>query len=133
LLRHGSTSRFAQAQVNRPTAHSAEEVITGVRQVGQDCQVRFGVYTAVSLEGGDPDLSATAIDDRWHFWYLAEDGAMSLRSVGDESAERTTRIIFSDFYYIPNAELVPAAVGEAIIREWVERKRLSDAIRWVER
>jgi hypothetical protein len=94
----------------------------------------FGVHTAVSLEGwGDPDLSATAVGDRWHFWYLAEDGAASLRSVGDESAEGTTEIIFSDFYDIPNRELVPAAAGETVIREWFEHKRLSDAIEWCER
>jgi hypothetical protein len=61
---------------------------------------------------------------------LAEDGAASLASVGDESSESTTRIIFSDFRDIPDAELVPAAVAEVAIREWFEHKRLSDAVRW---
>jgi hypothetical protein len=113
------------------TARSPEEVVAGVRRASQDCWDRFGVYTAVSLERwGDPDLSVTAVGDRWHFWYLAEDGASSFRSVGDESAEGITEIIFSDFYDIPNAELVPARVAEVVIREWFEHKRLSDVIQW---
>lgn len=118
----------------RTTARSPEEVLAAVRRASQDCKDKFGVHTAVSLEKwGDPDLSVTALGDRWHFWYLAEEGAASFRSLGDESAEGTTEIIFSDFYDIPNAELVPAEVAEIVIREWFDHKRLSDAIRWVER
>jgi hypothetical protein len=94
----------------------------------------FGAYPSVSLEGlGVPDLNATAVGDRWHFCYLAENWDMYL-SVGDGSEAGTFRAIHSDyeddFADIPCAELVPAAAGEAVIREWFLHKRLSDAIRW---
>ena len=113
------------------TARSPEEVVAVVRRASQDCRDRFGVYTAVSLERwGDPDLWVTAVGERWHFWYLAEDGASSFRSVGDESAEGSTEIIFTDISDIPNAELVSVAVAEVVIREWFEHQRLSNVIRW---
>jgi hypothetical protein len=115
----------------RLTAHSADEVIAHVRRIGREVREEFGAYPSVSLEGlGDPDLSAAAVGDRWHFWYLAEDGGVYLRSVGDETEAGTIRMIFNDFEDIPAAELVPAAAGEAVIREWFEHRQLSDAIEW---
>jgi hypothetical protein len=104
-----------------------------VRRIGREVWEEFGAYPSVSLEGlSEPDLSAAAVGDRWHFWYLAGNGAVYLRSVGDESAAGTTRMILNDFEEIPNAELVPATAGEAVIREWFDHKRLSPAIRWRE-
>jgi hypothetical protein len=117
----------------RLTAHSADEVIAHVRRIGREVCEEFGAYPSVSLQGlADPDLSAAAVGDRWHFWYLAENGGVYRRSVGDESEAGSTRMILNDFEDIPNAELVPAAAGEAVIREWFEHKRLSKAIGWRE-
>lgn len=113
------------------TVFCAEDVIAHVQRVGREVWDEFGVYPAVSLEGlGDPDLVATAVGDRWHFWYLAEEGNVSLRSVGDESAVGECQIILTDIELVPNAELVPQEVGEVVLREWFERKRLADVVRW---
>ncbi len=121
------------ASDRRLTAHSADEVIAHVRRVGREVWEAFGVYPSVSLEGlGEPDLNATAVGDRWHFWYLADNGHVYLTSAGDESEAGTFRAIHNDFEDVPNAELVPGASGEAVIREWFLHKRLSDAIRWRE-
>ena len=92
----------------RQQASSSDEIIAHIRRVGREVWEEFGAYPAVSLEGlGDPDLYATAVEDRWHFWYLAEGGDVSLRSVGDELAEGASRVIFCDFKDVPNAELLP--------------------------
>ena len=61
---------------------------------------------------------------------LAENGDLYLRNVGDESESGTVQMILNDLEKIPKAELVPAAAGVVVIREWFERKRLSDAIKW---
>ncbi len=115
----------------RLTAHSADEVIAHVRRIGREVWEAFGAYPSVSLEGlREPDLNATAVGDRWHFWYLADHGDVYLTSAGDESEAGTFRAIHNDFEDVPNAELVPGAAGEAVIREWFLHKRLSDAIQW---
>ena len=113
------------------TVHSADELLAAVRQISREVWEQFGVWVAVSLEGlGDPSLDAILVGDRWHFWYLAEDGDVSLVSVGDESEPGETPVIFNDFDRLLNAELVSDVIGEAVVREWYDGKRLSDKVRW---
>jgi hypothetical protein len=113
------------------TVDSVEELLTHLRRISEEVHRWCGYWVAVSLEGlEEPALYATAAGDRWHFWYLADGGAASLRSVGDEAAGGTTPVIFSEFDQVPDAELVPGPAGEQVLREWFDHKRLSDAIRW---
>lgn len=111
--------------------HSADELITAIRQINREVWEEFGLWVAVTMEGlSDPSLDATIVEDRWHFWYLAEEGDVSLVSVGEAQEPGETPVIFSDFDRIQNAELVPDDVGEVVVREWYENKALSDKIRW---
>ena len=79
-------------------------------------------------------LYVTEVGDLWHFYYMKladnPDDELSLRSVGDELAVGTTRIITDDFKDIANSELVPRSLGEAVVQEWYESKGLSKVIRW---
>jgi len=115
--------------------HSADELLTAIRRISREVWDQFGVWGAVSLEEGlaDPYLYATLVGGRWHFWYLADEGNVSLASVGDESEPGSTPVIIQDFDEILNAELVPNDVGEEVVREWYEAKRLSDKVQWRER
>jgi hypothetical protein len=112
---------------------SLQELLVQLRQISDKIHHRCGYWAAVSLEGlEEPALYATAAGDRWHFWYLANGGKVSLRSCGDEAAGGTTPVIFSEFDEMPDSELVSNKDGEQVLREWFEFKRLSDAIRWRE-
>jgi len=112
---------------------SVEELLAQLRKISDKIHRRCGYWAAVSLEGlEEPALYAAAAGDRWHFWYLANGGKVSLRSCGDEAAGGTTPVIFSEFDEVPDSDLVSNKDGEQVVREWFESKRPSDAIRWHE-
>jgi hypothetical protein len=110
---------------------SIEELLAQLRDIGE-CVYRWcGYWVAVSLGGlEEPALYATAAGDRWHFWYLADGGKVSLRSCGDKAAGGITPVIFSEFDQVPDADLVPGPCGEQVVQEWFESRRLSSAICW---
>jgi hypothetical protein len=110
---------------------SVSDLLGELQRISDRVHRWCGYWVAVSLEGlEDPALYVAAVEDRWHFWYLADGGNVSLRSSGDEGAEATFPVIFSEFDDVPDTELVSSAAGEQVVREWFEHKRLSDAIRW---
>jgi hypothetical protein len=112
-----------------------EDLFLHMRRIWREVWQEFGVPVAVTLEGRSPEsLYVTEVGELWHFYYMkcAENPAeeLCLRSVGDESAVGTTRILTDDFKDIPNSELVARSLGEVVVREWFESKRLSKVIRW---
>ena len=116
------------------TVHSADELLATIRRISGEVWDQFGVWVAVCLgDLANPYLYAALVGDRWHFWYLADKGNVSLVSVGDESEPGSTPVIVGDFDEVLNAELVSNDVGEEVVREWYEAKRLSDKVRWREK
>jgi hypothetical protein len=112
-----------------------EDLFLQMRRVWREVWQEFGERVAVTLDGFSREsLYVAEVGDLWHFYYMKladePDAELSLRSVDDQSATGTTRILTDDFKDIPNSELVARAQGEVVVREWFEGKRLSQAIRW---
>jgi hypothetical protein len=129
----GSVS--GQSSERSLTVETLEDLFFQMRRIWQEVWQEFGEHVAVTLEGLSPEsLYVTEVGDLWHFYYMKladnPDDELSLRSVGDELAVGTTRIITDDFKDIANSELVPRSLGEAVVQEWYESKGLSKVIRW---